>query len=140
MKGINVKRWLLGGIAAGIVMWLLEGVASMFYIADMEAAMQAHNLSMEMSGGMILMTVLVSLISGWILVFLYAAVRPRFGPGPKTAVIAALALWIGGYLLSLIGYHMMGLFPAGLLVLWGFVALVEIVIAALVGGMIYKEN
>lgn len=45
--------------------------------------------------------------------FLYAAARPRFGAGPKTAVIVAVAMWAGGYLLSLVGYHMLGLYPGG---------------------------
>jgi hypothetical protein len=49
-----------------------------------------------------------------VLTFLYAAMRPRFGAGPKTAVIAAVAFWSGGYVLSLIGYGMVGLYPAGL--------------------------
>jgi hypothetical protein len=33
----------------------------------------------------------------------------RVGAGPKTAVIAAVALWFGGHLLSLIGYSLLGL-------------------------------
>lgn len=140
MGGINISRWLLGGAAAGVVMWLLEGIASMLYMADMEAAMQAHNLSMEMNAGAWITTILISLIAGWVLVFLYAVGRSRFGPGPKTAVIMAVVMWIGGYLLSLIGYHMMGLFPTGLLTLWGVVALVEVIAASLVGGWIYKED
>jgi hypothetical protein len=38
----------------------------------------------------------------------------RFGAGPKTAVIAAVALWFGSYLLSLIGHGMVGLYRDGL--------------------------
>lgn len=50
-----------------------------------------------------------------------------------------VALWIGGHFLALMGYHMLGLFPPGLLVLWGIVGLVEMVLAALLGGVIYRE-
>jgi len=139
MKGINVVRWLLGGIVAGIVVWILEGLASMLYMEDMETAMQAHNLAVEMSAAAMILTLVVSLLSGLVLVFFYAAARPRFGPGPKTAVIVAVAFWIGGMLVSLLGYQMMGLFPAGMLFLWGIIGLVEMIIASLVGGWIYKE-
>ncbi len=139
MKGINVIRWLLGGIVAGIVVWILEGLSSMLYMEEMETAMQAHNLAMEMSAGAMILTLIVSIISGLVLVFFYAAARPRFGPGPKTAVIVAVALWVGGMLLSLLGYQMIGLFPTGLLALWGIIGLVEMIIASLVGGWIYKE-
>jgi hypothetical protein len=60
----------------------------------------------------------------------------RFGAGPKTAVIAAVALWFGGHLLSLIGYSLVGLQPAGLLTMCGAAGLAEMIIAALIGGAI----
>jgi len=139
MGGINTGRWLAGGLVAGAIMWLLEGGASILYMEDMEAALAAHGLSMEMSVGIGAMTVLVSLIAGLVLIFFYAALRPRFGAGPRTAVIAALATWSGGYLLSIIGYGMVGLYPNSLLTTWAVVGLVEMIIAALAGGWIYRE-
>jgi hypothetical protein len=54
-------------------------------------------------------------------------------------VIAAVALWSGGYLLSLIGYGMIGMYPDSMLTIWGAVGLVEMIIAAIAGGWIYKE-
>lgn len=140
MKGINVNRWILGGIAAGVVMWIVEGLASMLYMKDMQAAMEAHNLSVEMDAGMWILSIVVSLILGLALVFFYAAFRPRFGAGAKTALIVVVAFWIGSYLLSLIGYHMMGLFPIKLLVMWGIVAFIEMAAATLLGGWIYREK
>jgi len=139
MAGINTRRWLAGGVVAGIVMWLIEGGASLLYMEDMEAALEAHGLSMEMTGGVWALTILVSLIAGLVLVFLYAAMRPRFGPGPRTAAIAAVALWFGGYLLSLIGYGMTGMYPGSMLAIWGTVGLVEMILAAMIGGWIYRE-
>jgi hypothetical protein len=82
----------------------------------------------------------VSLIVGLTLVFLYAAVRPRFGPGPKTATLVAVVLWISSTLLSLIGYDMIGLYPKTMLTLWGLVGLIEMLVAAHVGGWIYRES
>ena len=140
MKGINFGRWLAGGITAGIVIWILEGAASMFYLADMEAAMAAHNLSIEPDDpGAIATTVIVSLLVGLTMIFFYAGIRPRFGPGPKTAVIVAVAYWIGGYFVSLLGYQIMGLFPTGMLVTWGILGLVEMILAALAGAWMYRE-
>jgi hypothetical protein len=140
MGGINVNRWLAGGVAAGILIWVMEGITSMLlYMDDMEAALTAHSLSMELSAGVMVLTVVVSLIAGLTLIFFYAAARPRFGPGPKTAVIVAVGFWFGGWLLSLIGYQMIGLYPTGLLIQWGIVGLVELILAALLGGVIYRE-
>ncbi|HUP19961.1 MAG TPA: hypothetical protein VM778_08415 [Gemmatimonadota bacterium] len=107
---------------------------------DMQAALEAHNIVMEMSARVWVISILVCLIAGLTLIFFYAAARPRFGPGPKTALIVAFWLWLGGYLLSLLGYHMMGLYPDGMLVLWGLVGLVEMSIAAMAGGWIYREG
>lgn len=140
MGGINVKRWLIGGLVAGVVSWLLEGVASMLYMQEMQAAMMAHGLSMDMSASVWILSIVVSLLMGLVLVFFYAAARPRLGPGPRTAVIVAVALFAGGYLLSLVGYHMMGLFPLALLHKWGVIGLVEMILAALVGGWLYRED
>jgi hypothetical protein len=140
MGGINVGRWLAGGIAAGVVVWLFEGVASGLYMKDMQAELARHSLSMEISAELLAMGALMSLILGLTLVFFYAAARPRFGPGPKTAVIVGLALWVGGYLLSILGYQAIGLFPPSMLALWAGIGLVEMLAAALVGGAIYREG
>ena len=53
--------------------------------------------------------------------------------------MAAVALWAGGYLLSLIGYGMTGMYPTGLLAIWGTIGLVEMIIAGMIGGAIYRE-
>jgi len=140
MSGINVGRWLAGGVVAGIIIWLVEGIASFTYMGDMEATLEVHGMSLEMSAAAWVLSVAVSLIAGLTLIFFYAAARPRFGPGPKTAVIVAVAMWFGGYLLSLIGYHMIGLYPMTMLALWGLVGIIELIVAALAGGRIYQEG
>ena len=141
MSGINMNRWLAGGVAAGILIWVLEGLSSMLlYMDQVEAALAEHSLSMELSAGVMVFAVVISLIVGLTVVFFYAAARPRFGPGPKTAVIVAFALWFGGWLPAIIGYGMIGLYPTGLLVQWAIVGLVELALAALLGGVIYREG
>lgn len=139
MSKINVSRWLLGGAVAGVIMWIAEGVAGALYMADMEAALTAHNLSMQMGASVFVLSLVASFTAGFVLIFLYAAARPRFGPGPKTAIMVALAMWLGGYVLSLLGYQIMGLFPTSMLALWATIGLVEMCIASLVGGWIYRE-
>lgn len=139
MSSINVGRWLAGGVAAAVVIFAVEGVASVFYLDRMMASLADHGLGMEMSGSAMARTVMVSLVSGLVLIFFYAAVRPRFGPGPRTAILVAVFLWLGGSFLSLVGYQMVGMYPNGMLVMWGIVGIVEMIIAALVGGWIYRE-
>jgi len=140
MSGINLGRWLAGGVAAAAVIWLVEGMASMLYLADMQAALRAHGLSMDMTAATWALTVVMSLVGGLTLVFFYAAARARFGPGPRTATIVAAALWLGGSLLSLLGYRMIGLYPGRMLAQWGVVGLVELILAAMLGAWIYRET
>jgi hypothetical protein len=140
MGGINVSRWLLGGVVAALVIWLIEGAASALYMAEMQEALKAHDLSFDMGAGTMALTILVSLLAGLTLVFLYAASRTRFGPGPRTAVIAALALWVGGYVISILGYRMLDIFPGAMLVQWAVVGLVELILASLAGGWLYRES
>ncbi len=140
MGGINIGRWLAGGLAAAVTTFLLEGLWSVFYMEEMEAAMQALGLTMDMSGATWFLAIAVSLILGLTLVFFYAVARPRFGPGPMTAIKVALGLYIGGYLLSLIGYHMGGIYPDVLLVKFAWMGLISTVLATLIGGWIYKEE
>lgn len=140
MNNINSSRVVLGGLAAGALIWIVEGVASVFYMNEMNAALTAHSLSMDMGAKAIVLSLAVSIIVGLTIVFFYAAARSRFGPGPKTAVIVAIALWMGGYFVSLLGYEMMGIFPRNLLVIWGTVGLAEMIVAAILGGWIYRET
>lgn len=139
MGKFNLNRWAAASVAAGLLMWICEGAASTLYMADMEAAMKAHNLSMDMSAGIIAFGLGISLIAGFAMMFFYAASLPRFGAGVKTATLVAIVLWCGGYLLSLLGYHMVGLYPAGMLVQWGAVGLIEMVLAAALGARIYRD-
>ena len=73
-------------------------------------------------------------------VWLYAAIRTRYGPGPKTAIRAGLVIWVIAVFLPNLGNYSVGLFPARLLVISSVVSLVEFVIATLVGARLYKER
>jgi hypothetical protein len=78
-------------------------------------------------------------IVGILTVWLYAAIRPRYGPGPKTAIYAGLTVWFLAYLRSRLGLVALGVFSTGLMafaVLWAFV---EMILASLAGAWLYKE-
>jgi hypothetical protein len=53
----------------------------LLYMDEVQAALAAHSMSMELSAGVMVLAVVISLIVGLTLVFFYAAARPRFGPG-----------------------------------------------------------
>jgi len=73
-----------------------------------------------------------------VLVWLYASIRPRYGPGPKTAVVAGLALWLITHL-AFAAWWFTGLFSFGLVAASAAGGLVAAVAGALAGGALYKE-
>ena len=84
---------------------------------------------------------ILGLCYGIAVVWLYAAIRPRYGAGPKTAVTAGLALWVASVLLPNIGFMgVNGLFSNNLTVMTTIGGIVECVVAALAGAAVYKES
>ncbi|MEO5589927.1 MAG: hypothetical protein ABIS03_10105 [Gemmatimonadaceae bacterium] len=65
--------------------------------------------------------------------------RPRFGPGPKTALIAAIVCWVFGSIVAM-GYLNIGLMSAGLWWQIGIFWFVSLTVTSIVGGMMYKED
>jgi len=140
VDAINMKRVILGGLLAGLVINVSETILNVPVLGtEMEAALARLNLP-PVSGSGIAVFVLMSFVLGVVLVWLYAAIRPRFGPGPKTAVFAGLVVWFLAYFYGSLGIGAMGFFPTSLLMIsttWG---LIELLVAALVGAWLYRES
>ena len=73
-------------------------------------------------------------------VWIYAAIRPRYGAGPSTAVRAGLTAWALAVFLANLSYYPLGVFPERLLVITTIVALFEIVIGTVAGAWLYTEE
>jgi hypothetical protein len=140
MGQINVGRVIAGGLLAGLVINISETILNLFVVAaPMAAALKARNLP-EVGGSAIGVFVLLCFGLGISLIWLYAAIRPRYGAGPMTAICAAAAVWWFAFVFPQIGNVVMGFFPAGvtaLSTLWG---LAEVVLGALVGARVYQEQ
>ncbi len=139
MGKINWNRVILGGLLAGVVLNVVDYVLyGVVLAAEFNAAMQALG-KQPMSMSLIYWFIFLDFIYGIVFIWLYAAIRPRFGPGPKTAVWAGLAIWVLIALLHALGEAPMGLFPQRLYVIGTVVALVEYPVAAAIGAYIYQE-
>jgi hypothetical protein len=92
-----------------------------------------------MTGSAIAINVIASFAAGILLVWLYAAMRPRFGPGMKTATMAALAVWICGFLFHL-DWLIVGLMTPATYMMAAVMAMVQVLPSAAVGGMLYQEK
>jgi len=140
MGKINMMKVVVGGLIAGVVLNLVDFVMfGMVFKAQMAAAMQALGKP-PMSNSQIPWFVLLDFVAGIGLVWLYAAVRPRYGAGPGTAVKAGVAGWFFAGLLPTLFMWPMALMPANLAIVTTLVALVEWPLATVVGAKFYLEG
>ena len=79
-------------------------------------------------------------VLGLILVWIYAAIRPRFGPGPKTALRAAFVVWLLAHVTVSLALGTMDYCPDDLVTYSAIWAAVTTSIGALAGAWIYKEG
>lgn len=139
MGRINVVGVVKGGLAAGLIMNISQTILNVPVAgAQMEAELAAHNLP-PVGGPAIAVFILETFVLGLLTVWLYAAMRPRFGPGPQTAIMAGVAVWILSYLYAGIAFGVLGVNSMGVVVLGVVWSLVEMIIASAVGGYLYSE-
>jgi hypothetical protein len=140
--GINYSRVGLGGLAAGVLMIVIGfGGNGVLLGPRMQAEMAAAapTLSRTPTPGAIVGAVITQLVVGLLLVWLYAAMRPRFGAGPGTAVKAASVVWLCGLLFYQDWVHA-GIMQLSTYALASLVAFLSVFAGALIGARLYTED
>ena len=139
MGGINLARVLIGGIVAGVVAnagdYLIQRV---ILVEDGTQLVQRLNLNPAQVEASATTWIVMNFLYGILLVFAYAAMRPRFGPGPRTALISALTLYLA-ITVVLMGFMSMGMFVQDAFVRSAGLQLVVTLAASLSGAAVYKE-
>jgi len=140
MGKINMGRVVLGGLLAGLVINIGEFVLNMPILGNQwNDAMKALNRP-PLDAQAPTFFILISFLLGILVVWVYAAIRPRFGAGPMTAICAGWVVWGLAILYPTAGALPLHLFPRRLLLyttVWEFI---ELPVAALVGAWIYREE
>jgi hypothetical protein len=139
MKSINWGRVILGGIVAGVVVNVSEFILNEIVMKSQnEEAMKALGRTMPTGSGTMGVWIVLGFLIGIVAVWLYAAIRPRYGAGAATAVKAGIAVWILGSFYTTIVFWNLGLYPLSVLLLvW---TLVESVVATVAGAWLYRED
>ncbi len=140
MGKISIGRVALGGLLAGVVLNIGEFVLNVALLEEQwKAAMESLNRAQVGDAALVWFNVW-GFVMGIAIVWTYAAMRPRFGAGPKTAIIVGLAVWFMVWLLGFGSSIFMGLYPTNLVLItlvWG---LFEVPIATVAGAWLYKEE
>lgn len=140
MATVNTGKLLAGGLAAGVVINVVEAIMNLSVLAGpTEDMLAALNID-PVAGAAMGLFVVISFLLGILIVWTYAAIRPRYGPGPVTAMKAGLAVWVAFYLFGTAAPVLMGMMTVGFYVVIMAYSLVMMLAAAYVGGMIYKEE
>jgi len=135
MGKISAGRVLAGGLVAGLVI-----------MGANEAALRQLLVMIKMD-----MMTMPGLFTGWShiaefilgigIAWIYAAIRPRLGAGPRTAIIAGLVGWFLSY--GFIWFEWADRWPAGMRWSMDIVTawrLAGCVVGAWLAGWLYREN
>jgi hypothetical protein len=142
MGQINWTRVIIGGIVAAVIMFVAGFIIHGAILgADWTAWQQAGHMPLALSHGeAVVIWILVSLINGFTGVWIYAGIRPRYGAGAKTALIAGLMIWLVGGLIAALAGYALGNVPHRVVAIAGIGRLIGDLIAILAGAYFYKEE
>jgi len=141
MAGINLGRVIGAGLVAGLVMNVVDGVTN-GGILGARWMEETKRLGIDVSDAAqsqsLVGWVTFDFLCGITLVWLYAAIRPRYGAGPKTAICAGLAVWWITHL-AFAAWWFTGLYSIGVVAASTVGGLVAGITGGLAGGALYKE-
>lgn len=142
MTTINWRRVAVGGVAAGVVMNAMDALTNGVLLFDDYRANSARlGLSIDAmrSASSIVTIVALDFVYGVVLVWLYAAMLPRFGRSIGTAVRAALAFYLATMGI-VVGFALMGVLTRELFAYSAVAGLVTTLAGAILGSRFYKEK
>lgn len=136
MGKLNWPRMFWYGLMAGII-WIILGSLVTALLGRDFAALPNNHLG-KPSPGFLLFNVVIDLLEGISILWLYTAIRPRFGAGARTSIIAALAWW---FIVTLgdATWCSFGFFPAHTVIPLMIGTLPALVLATYAGARLYKE-
>jgi hypothetical protein len=140
MGRMNIGRLVAGALVAGVVGNALHYAMNSFLMTvEMNDMMQRLNLNQFVVQCSTVTWIVVDFIWGFLLVFAYAAMRPRFGPGPGTAAISSITLW-AAVASVFAGLAAMGIYTQQAFIKESVLNLVVALAAGLAGAYFYKED
>jgi hypothetical protein len=139
---INWIRVLIGGLIAGVVGNVFQFAVWVPLVGrSLSPALQTLGHPMQETFATTVLMVVLIFVMGVLAIWLYAAIRPRYGAGPGTAALAGVAAGVFMMVLPDIGWGLtLRLIPATVWVEDAVIGLVAIVIATLLGAWVYKEE
>jgi hypothetical protein len=139
---MHARRLLVGGLVGGVMVILVDFLFNgLIFARQDQAAIASVAADPAIAERPLTLAVIlgIDLLMGFLLVWTYAAMRPRFGAGPRTALLAAVQVWV----ITLLPWTVLtylGALTWGFWALEGVVTLVTYVAGALAGCRLYTEG
>jgi hypothetical protein len=137
---MNIGRIILGGFVGGLIINVVEQVVHGIVLRDRWDEVMKKVTEHPVGTQAMVLFWIIGFVIGVALAWLYAAIRPRYGAGPKTAIVASIYLWIVSSLLLVVGLTPWNLWPRDLSLISLVVSLIEYIVAGLVAGYLYREQ
>ena len=141
MASINTGKVIVGGLLAGVVMNagdMLQFAVLFKNEMDTFAKKVGIDAAVMQSGSAMATFITCDFLMGIFIVWNYALARPRLGPGPKSAVISVLPIFLA-ITGAMFGMASIGLWPMDFFIKSSLVYLVVMIVASVVGAWAYKE-
>jgi hypothetical protein len=140
---MNTSRVVAGGIVAGVVLNVIDWFVYTRLLVDrMTASMEQYkpgSSAIMMSGNAITIYIITDFVFGLLFVYTYAAVRPRLGPGPRTAATVAGLFWLFATFINA-SQLIMGMMDTSLFWETSLIQLITFVLGTWFGAMVYTEE
>jgi hypothetical protein len=141
MIKIHWGRLFAGGLVAAVISFLSDGFLHEKLVKEDWAALYSALGAREPGehGIALLYFAIFDLGRGFIPMFLYVLMRSHFAPGPKTAVLAAVAGWLAISVTTTAQFIPLGFYSNALWVKVAAYQLATSILATLAGAALYKE-
>ena len=143
MNRIKIGRVIISGVIALFVFFAIEFIVEQlvgrfFFSGIIETWVNALSIE-DWTAGNYILNIIIVLVSCIMVMWLYAALRPMFGVGARTALITSLFVitFISAYAINETN---LGLYPIQITLLQLFYWLVELPAAVLAGAYYYEAG
>src|SRR5262249_53527839 len=124
-----------GGIVAGILVNVLQMPLDLLMRDEWQEVMK----NFKPTPAVFVLHIFWSFVIGIATIWLYAAIRPRYGPGWATALIAGFAVWLFSPATFALATGSMQLLPQTLIALPAFFPPPATLASTVVGAWLYRE-
>lgn len=141
MSRINWGRLIIGAIVAAIILFVSDGLMHETWLHEdwLSVYNRLRATTPEETPVSMVYFAIFELGRGFIALFVYVLMRDRFQPGPKTAALAGVIMWVAFSLTGPAQFIPLGFFSNALWVKMAVAHLVTSVVATIAGAALYKS-